>query len=319
MGKQQNPKYSPVPIASALEGAQLALDNARQWLRDAVILIGQGSLGHAQALLLFGCEELGKATLWSDTPIGANQPGSLKDPRLIVTSGYSGRDAHHAKLAFGTLMAVLGSRLPHWQQLIDTHKEEVETVADQLESTWDNKGIAGFPDMMAQMISELRLPGIDFVTETLRLISAISSAQQMSQERMSSMYVDWNDDGFSTPLELSPAMTSELLLSAAKTLEAGCDLVQDTITRRETVVDFTLEQQVFQAAMKLDKPLKTRTAYLLVRKHPGNPDVQTVFLGATFSDRTAAEKKASELNKSADVGDNQSPWEVIAEEVPHFA
>ncbi len=88
--------------------------------------------------------------------------------------------------------------------------------------------------------------------------------------------------------------------------------------RRQTVVDFTLEQQAFQAAMKWDKPLKTRTVYLLVRQHPSNPDAQTVFLGATFSDRTAAETKADELNKSRDVGDTESSWEVVAEEVPHF-
>ncbi len=97
------------------------------------------------------------------------------------------------------MMAVLGSRLPHWQQVVDAHREDVEAVAGELDSTWENKGIAGFPDMMVQMISAMRLLGIDLVTETLHLTSAVSRAKQMSDERMSSMYVDWNDDGFSPP------------------------------------------------------------------------------------------------------------------------
>lgn len=315
MGKRPNKKRTPVPIDLALEGAQLALDNARQWLNDASLLIQRGSLGHAQALLLFGCEEVGKAMLWSGAPISSNQPGQRKDPRLIVVSG---QGAHRVKLAVGALMTVLAYRLQHWQQLISAHKDEVDAVADRLDNIWEENGIDGVPDMMAQLISTLRLLGIDFVSETIRLKSVLDHVEEMSDERMLSMYVDWTSGGFSTPLQVAPALTAELLLSVLNALQAGCDLVQEIITGREPAADVTVERKVYRAAMWLDKPLPTRTVYLLARKHPSNPDVQTIFLGTTFSDYTAAETKAHDLNTSKDLEDNQSPWEVIAEEVPHI-
>lgn len=48
-------------ISLLTRATELSLENAEQWIRDAKLLIGNSSFGHASTLLRFSCEEIAKA------------------------------------------------------------------------------------------------------------------------------------------------------------------------------------------------------------------------------------------------------------------
>jgi AbiV family abortive infection protein len=79
-----------VSDAKMREGIHLILQNIRNYLKDARVLVSSGSVEHATLLTIYGAEELGKASLLFQT-VQASKPEV--DMRL-----FRGQNAHETKM-----------------------------------------------------------------------------------------------------------------------------------------------------------------------------------------------------------------------------
>ncbi len=213
----EQPSLVPPPSSRALEGAVLAIENGREFIRGAKAVLAHGaSPGAALALAINGLEEIGKGFAWA-LSIGIRQGaiGGALRARVV--------ESHGVRMQIGAMACLIGTLV---KRARENYGSEISSVITNLQAKTDiepgslldnpNEAIAqAFKNGEADLEAFFRqqLNGFRERAAKAGILGPEDALTMMNSLRSSSLYVDWNSssDTFTSPQTISPEVVDSFL------------------------------------------------------------------------------------------------------------